>query len=197
MERQINITESESLKLITSMINKAQNRFNENGTLYLLWGWLILGCCLFQFANNNFFHWEYGFAIWYTTWIAVAYQLYYLKKKRRKEGVSTYTGSIINYVWISIFICAFILMMVLLKNEYFFAIFPVILVLYGLPTFLSGIIIRFKPLQAGGIACWVLAIICVFLPLKYQILLIGLSVIVAWIIPGYLLKSKFKLENNG
>ena len=32
----------QSLNLIESMINKARNRFSENGHLYLLWGWVIL-----------------------------------------------------------------------------------------------------------------------------------------------------------
>jgi hypothetical protein len=34
----------DSLHLIESMINKARNRFSENGHLYLLWGWVILVC---------------------------------------------------------------------------------------------------------------------------------------------------------
>ncbi len=189
------MNESQSMQLIAAMINKAKNRFNETGTLYLLWGWLILACCIIQFAGNYFFNWHYAFTIWYTTWGAVIYQIFYLKKKKRKEGVSTYTDDIIKYVWLALFICAAILILMLIKFQYYLAIYPTILIIYGLPTFLSGVIIKFKPLQLGGIICWALSIICVFVLFKYQLLLIALAVILAWIIPGYLLKAKFKKEN--
>jgi len=41
MENHSERSPQEALQLIESMINKAQNRFGENGTLYLLWGWVL------------------------------------------------------------------------------------------------------------------------------------------------------------
>jgi hypothetical protein len=64
-----------------------------------------------------------------------------------------------------------------------------------MPTFLSGIILKFKPLVIGGISCWLLAVVSVFIPMEYQLLCIAAAVIFAWIIPGYLLKANFKREN--
>jgi hypothetical protein len=69
------------------------------------------------------------------------------------------------------------------------------LVLYGIPTFLSGVILKFKPLSTGGFICWFLAVAAMFIPYEYQLLLLALAVACAWIIPGYLLRSKFKKEN--
>jgi hypothetical protein len=66
------------------------------------------------------------------------------------------------------------------------------LILYGMPTFLSGVILKFKPLMVGAVCCWTLAIISPFINVQYQLLLIAGAVIAAWIIPGYLLKRKFK-----
>jgi hypothetical protein len=71
---------------------------------------------------------------------------------------------------------------------------PMLLVLYGMPTFLSGIILKFKPLIIGGICCWILSVLSAFIPAEYQLLLIAAAVISAWIIPGYLLKANFKKE---
>ena len=193
--KEIPMTEEQSLSIITGMINRAKNRFSETGTLYLLWGWLILACCITQFIINTFFTWHYSFTIWYSTWLLVIYQVYYLKKQKRIEGVSTYTGDIIKYVWITMFACAVLLMFIIFKFHFYAAIYPVILVVYGLPTFLSGVILKFMPLRMGGIICWALSVICTFVPFEYQLLLIALAVIAAWIIPGYLLRAKFKKEN--
>ena len=49
------MTEKESMELITSMINKAKSRFHESGFLYLLWGWVVLICCMVEFIAAYFF----------------------------------------------------------------------------------------------------------------------------------------------
>jgi hypothetical protein len=72
---------------------------------------------------------------------------------------------------------------------------PVFLALYGIPTFLSGIILRFIPLKAGGICCWILCMLAIFLRYDHQLLLLGLAVLLAWIIPGYLLRAKSRKVN--
>jgi hypothetical protein len=64
--------------------------------------------------------------------------------------------------------------------------------MYGMPTFLSGIILKFKPLKIGGICCWVLAFLAPFTPPDYQYLLMAGAVALAWIVPGHLLRKKFK-----
>jgi hypothetical protein len=62
---------------------------------------------------------------------------------------------------------------------------------------LSGIILRFKPLIVGGIGCWILSIAAMLIDnYDYQFLLIPLAMIIAWIIPGYLLRAKYKLQSQ-
>src|SRR3954467_7612045 len=94
------MTEEESLLLITGMINRAKNRFSETGTLYLLWGWVIFICCISQFILLHFFNNNDSYYIWYLTWLAVAYQLYYLAREKKKRTVRTYTDEIVGFVWI-------------------------------------------------------------------------------------------------
>ena len=64
--------------------------------------------------------------------------------------------------------------------------------MYGSPTFISGVAIRFLPLKIGGIVCWGLAFIAKFTADIYVLLLLALAVLAAWIVPGYLLKAKYK-----
>lgn len=189
------MSEKESLQLITSMINKAKNRVTETGTLYLLWGWLILICCLVQFIALHFFNYANSYYVWFSTWLLLVYQIFYIGKKRKSRKVRTYTGEINGFVWIVFFICMMLTIFIGIHFKKYEIIDPLLLVLYGMPTFLSGIILKFKPLVIGGISCWLLAVASVFIPMEYQLLCIAAAVIFAWIIPGYLLKANFKKEN--
>lgn len=196
MERnEVGMTETESLQLITSMINKARNRFNETGTMYLLFGWVILICCLAQFVALYFFKNHNAYYIWYLTWAAVIYQVVYLRKKRATDKTRTYTGEIIGFVWLVFIICISLLIFLQIYLKSPVTINPSILIMYGMPTFLSGVILKSDALKIGGIFCWLLAVVSMFISYEFQLLLIALAVVVAWIVPGYLLKQKFKKEN--
>jgi len=78
-------TQKDSIALIESMINKAKNRFGENGFLYLLWGWVILFCSLGQFILVSLLHYPRHYLIWTTTWLALGVQFVYIYQKRRKK----------------------------------------------------------------------------------------------------------------
>ena len=187
------MTESESLLLISSMINKAKNRFNETGILYLWWGWLILICCLVQYISIRFFNTDFYY-IWFSTWAMLIAQVFIIKKKRQQNKVRTYTEELNGFVWLVFFICfilVFYVAIVLKKPE---LMKPFMLILYGMPTFLSGVILKFKPLIIGGICCWLLAVVSPFIPFRDQTLLIAAAIICGWIVPGYLLKKKYKKE---
>jgi len=123
------------------------------------------------------------------------FQIFYLRKIRKARATKTYTGEINAFVWIVFSICMVLIIFICLAFKKYELIDPMLLVLYGMPTFLSGIILKFKPLIIGAVCCWVLAVISPFIDIEYQLLLIACAVIVAWIIPGYLLKQKFKKEN--
>ncbi len=192
------ITQQQSLAIIESMINKAKNQFSENGFAYLLWGWVVLFCSLSQFVLQYFYQYPRHYMVWMFTWVAAIVQVVYSIKKGRKRLVKTYTDEITGYVWL-----AFVVMLLLagapigskLRPDQFYVVNIIILILYGMPTFLSGIILKFRPLMIGGICCWALSLLASFVPHAFTTLLISFAVIVAWIIPGYLLQSRYKKEN--
>jgi hypothetical protein len=185
----------QSLKLIESMINKAKNRFSENGHLYLLWGWVVLICSVGHFAAIRWNLFDRPEWIWGLTWVAFLYQTVYMVRQKKKIRVSTYTDDIIKAIWLVFVSCGIILGLVVSRVGDWVTMYPLILMLYGIPTTLSGSVLRFRPLIAGGIICWILSIISVFIPLLYNLLMVSLAVIAAWIIPGYMLKQKFAKEN--
>jgi len=191
-------TQQDSIALIESMINKAKNRFGENGFLYLLWGWVILFCSLGQFVLYYFMHYERHYLVWMTTWLALGVQFVYIYRKKRRKRVSTYTEEILKYVWITFVILMFLLGFIINNKTTSdnLAGTAGLLALYGMPTFLSGIILKFRALITGGICCWGLSIISGFMPNDYQLLFLAAGVIIAWIIPGYMLRARYKKEND-
>lgn len=194
-ENEKKMSGEESLSLISGMINLARNRFSETGTLYLLWGWVVLVCCLTQFISMKYFDYEKGYQVWFLTWLAVIYQFIYLAKRKKYEKVKSYTDEILGFVWMAFVSCSAILVYLLVFQKAYHSINPTILVMYGMPTFLSGVILRFRSLIIGGICCWVLALCTPFIEKEYYLLLLAVAVIVAWIIPGYLLRAKYNKEN--
>lgn len=193
-EKEPGISQLESLEIIQSMINKAKNNFSENGHLYLLWGWVVLVCSITEFVLLQI-NYEKHYLVWMLCWAAFIYQAIFLARKRRQKTVQTYTHDILKYVWLVFIIIMFLmgfLFGAILGGEYYKMITPGFLAIYGMPTFLSGIILRFKPLIIGGISCWVLSIVSTLIPPEYNLLLVAAAMIVAWIIPGYLLRSRFR-----
>jgi hypothetical protein len=193
--RQETFSEQNSLQLIESMINKAKNKFSENGTLYLLWGYTILICSLVQFILQEFFSYKESQYVWMLTWLVFIYQTIFLMRRKKQLKVRTYTDEIIGLVWIAFVVCLFLTIFILSYNKQPQLINPVILMLYGVPTFVSGGVIKFRPLMIGGTCCWLIAASSPFVPVQYQFLLLCAAVIAAWIIPGHMLRLRYKKEN--
>jgi hypothetical protein len=167
--------------------------------LYLLWGWVVLVCSVGQFILLRYIHYERHYLVWMLTWMAIVYQFVYLYRREKRARVATYTQDIIKYVWIvyvALMFLFYFLFVRILGADYYKFISPGFLALYGMPTVLSGVILRFRPLIFGGIACWAISIAATFIGYDYQLLFLGLAVIVAWIIPGYILQARHKNVNT-
>ena len=198
MEKETGFSHLEGLEIIQSMINRAKDKFSENGHLYLLWGWVVFICSVTQFVLLNYTRFEYHYMVWMVCWLVVIYQTIYLARRKKREQVRTYTDDIVGYVWLAFVVAMFLMGFLfgrVLGDQYYKMVSPGFLVLYGIPTFLSGIILRFRPLVIGGIACWALSVVCVFIPPQFQLLLLSAAMLIAWIIPGYLLRAKYKKIN--
>jgi len=188
----------QSLALIESMINRAKDKFAEDGSMYLFWGWLVFTCSLFQFILLHIIEYPKHYLVWLATLPAFVYQFFYIRKKRRQQTVTTYADYVIGYIWLTF--CVVMLLIgfligFLTGGDYYYHIIPLLLAVYGVPVFLTGIIVRFRPLVTGGIACWVLCIASTFIKnYDYQFLMLPASMLAAWIIPGYRLRAKYESQ---
>ena len=143
------MSESESMQLITSMINKAKNLYGETGLFYLIWGWVILFCFLTEFINGLFFHNPKGNFVWLLIYVVLIFQIIYKRRTKKFQRTKTYTREINEFVWIAFFICLMLTIFTCVTLKRYELINPLLLIMYGMPTFLSGIIIKFL-LHAKG-----------------------------------------------
>ncbi|MEJ7683803.1 MAG: hypothetical protein WKG06_39275 [Segetibacter sp.] len=74
--------------------------------------------------------------------------------------------------------------------------YPFYILLYGVGTYISGSLIKFKPMIIGGLFCFVLVVICVYQPYDLQMLITAFAIIISYIIPGYLLRNQYKKQKT-
>ena len=186
------MTGEESLRIITEMIQKTRCNIKNGSFHLLLWGWLVLICSLSEYLLWQLSSFEKPYMIWLLSIPAVFVSLIYGYRKGRAQTVYTYADRIYMWTWLAFLVSATILIVLLIANDTnYFGSF--ILLLAGLPTFLSGVIIRFRPLVIGGIAFWVLALLGHFLPVDIAPLSVPFAMLVGYLIPGYILRKE---ENN-
>ncbi|MCU0334755.1 MAG: hypothetical protein MUF62_06850 [Chitinophagaceae bacterium] len=190
------LSSAESLQLIDSMINRARNRFSENGHLYLVWGWTVFVIALSQFFVISFKLHQQPQLLWMLTFAPWLYMMVYLNRQKKAETVRTYTEEITSYVWLVFVVMMFLNGFIVGKSGFIQLIMPLALVLYGMPTAISGIVLRFRPLVLGGTACGLLGVASLYVSYAQQHLLLAAAVLVAWIVPGYLLRQRYNASNK-
>lgn len=193
MEQDHSLTEKESLDLISKMIHSAKNSMSDDSIFYLLWGWAVFIAAITQYVLIQV-NYPYSWLSWMVLMPATAVVATIIGyRKRKKEQVVTFVDEFMKYLWIafgvSLVLFLFFQSKIGAENTY-----PVIIVLYGIGTFVSGGALRFTPLKIGGIICWIMAAIAFYLSSEQQLLILALTVLLSYIIPGYLLQRKFRHE---
>ncbi len=186
------IDEQMSLNIITEAIENAKSRFKDNGFFYLLWGWLVLAASLLEYSliqfSNTPYHWV-GWPVLMT--IGGVVSAVYGYRLGKKATVKTYVDTAMMFLWNG-FIISILITLVLgaINHVSWHILNPLIIVFYALGTFVSGGILKFKPLVIGGILAWVIAIIAFLIHSEVQLLLMAAAIIVSYLVPGYMLKYR-------
>ncbi|MBX2935270.1 MAG: hypothetical protein KF825_13575 [Ferruginibacter sp.] len=185
---EVKLTENESLKLITEMIGKAKGSYHSNGTSAILWGLVIFFCSIFEFFEMQF-NFDIGFNIWWLMFVALVPQFYLMLKSSSKKNFESYEEKTMNFVWWA-FAASVVMMMFF--NSYYRPSHSesLFLMLFGMPTFITGGMFRFKPMIIGGITCWILFVVSIYTSLKINLLLMALAALSAWLVPGIILRKK-------
>ena len=207
------LSEKESLALITRMINKAKDSYHDTGIGAMMWGAIIAICSLVKLSEIHFGY-KLPFDIYLLTLLAIIPQIFITVKEKKEKKVRSYDDTYMDYIWLGFGICIFL--MIFIVNSIFSVwgpvateyreltgqpspfrfnefISPLFLLLYGLPTFITGAACKFKPMLWGGIFCWVCCVIAIYTTIKVDLLLTAASAIMAWLIPGILMEKEYRI----
>lgn len=212
MEEEKRFSEQESLELITKMINKAKGSYHDTGIGPILWGSIIAFCSLVTFFQIQF-QFDLPFDIWLLTLIAIIPQVFISIREGRMRKAMRYEDVAISYIWTCFGISIFLLIHI--NANVFMHLKPVLedymkmkntdtapfqyntytssffLLLYGIPTIITGGITKLKSMLYGGILCWVCCIISVYTVNSVDMLLSALSAIAMWLAPGIILRRRY------
>jgi hypothetical protein len=100
-----------------------------------------------------------------------------------------------RYVWVIVGFAYLDLGIVFSKIGWQYC-FPFYILLYGIGTYISGSLLKFKPMRIGGATCLILVALAPFLDYSLQILLAAFAILISYIIPGHLLRSQYRRIKN-
>ena len=206
------LTEKESLDLIAMMINQAKDFYHDTGIGAMMWGTIVAVCSLVKMAELQF-DFRLPFDIYWLTILAIVPQVFITIREKKVRKVKTYEDTYMDYLWlgfgISIFLLIFITNCIFqvwepVAAEYSILtghpsafrfrefIAPLFLLLYGIPTFVTGAACKFKPMLWGGLLCWGCCIITIYTTIKIDLLLTAFSAVFAWLIPGIIMEKEYR-----
>ncbi len=212
MQEEKPLNEKESLDLITTMINTARNSYYDTGIGAIMWGAVITVCSLVKLSEIHFGY-KLPFDIYLLTIVAVIPQIFITIREKKERKIKSFDDVYLDYIWLGFGICIFL--MIVIVNFIFSAWAPVsaeylelaghpssfrfnefiwslFLLLYGLPTFITGAACKFKPMLWGGIFCWICCIASLYTTIKIDLILTAASAIMAWLIPGILIEREYR-----
>jgi hypothetical protein len=187
------IDPSESLDIIQNMISKTQQNYSIDSFYYIMWGWLTFAAATLSYVLHPVLLENTGL-VWLLMPLGGIISYVYGRKHSRKQKVKTYLESHVNQVWLTLGL-AFISVIASIFMGVNLEIMPTFILLYGIGIFCTGRIIRFVPMMLGGALCFPLFLFCGYFTFhhgEYQLLIVAFAILVSYIIPGHMLKAKFR-----
>ena len=184
-----NLTQNESLELITKMIKETRNNLErDGGSIYLLWGyvWLFVSLAIyFLLMKTGDYRIQW---LWFAIPVIGYPTMIYLLNKQDKGAVSL-VGRIIGKIWIVIGIVAGLLSLYMFIDYNAFPMLFTMALLINTGVAMSGLIIKFKPIIAAGFLGILLSFALLMVSGLNQILIFSLFAVIMLIIPGHILNA--------
>ena len=191
-----NLTPEDSFNIINKAIANFKINYKESAKIFLLWGWILTFASFSNFIILKILHSREAYELmgffslgnWVVFGLIGFIILFFMDRKIKKEKkVYSYLDSYIKNLWKVTAASFFIAAIICIKLE--IASPPIMLLIAGIATTTSGLLIKFKPLIIGGMAFFIFSIATTFVSNEYIALIVGAAIICGYLIPGYLLKS--------
>lgn len=177
-----------TLAFIEEMINKTKQNYSDSGFMFLLWGWLVMVAAISNYVLLKM-NVEYSYIAWAILMpLGGIISLIYSSKQNKKVYAKSYTDDVMKYTWLSFGVLLAVILLSMGKLQ--LNTYPLVMIAYGVPTFITGGVLKFKPLIYGGIVSWILGIIAFNYLFDVQILFLAGAILASYIIPGHIMRAQ-------
>lgn len=182
------LNEKESLELITQMIRNTRMKLEKNvGTPFIVGGYatVIVAYTIWYFIGyTGNYKWYF---LWYVVPVVAILSEVFTARKRVKMPKS-YIDKILGYIW-WLFggICILLSVLTMVKP---LPIYFIILLLIGMGSTITGMIIRCNAFTIGGLCGILSSFGCLWWTGNDQNLIFALAFVLMYIIPGHILNHK-------
>ena len=215
------MTELESLQLIASMIQKAKSSYHDRGTGAILWGTVVAIASLIRYIQLEYnLKLPFDIFLIVVAAI-IPQIFISIKESKDKTRVKKFDDAALDGVWlvfgITLFAITFYQNVVgnvtakfieeegwqMMKHyldgskpdevvrPFAPSIYSMYLLMYAMPTMVTGLAKKFKPMIIGAIITYALFIWSCYTQSKYDMLFGTIAAIVCWFIPGIILRSSY------
>lgn len=174
------------MALIADVINGTKVSLKRNSFIFLLWGWLITIASLAFFALKHYtatplyflpFPVLAGTGIVITVW-------HYIRNTT--AHTQTYAEYFLSKLWLVLGLC--FLLIVFMNVSQGRPPFTYTMLIAGIGTVVTGLVLHFYPLIAGGIILLLSSLASVYIDPENMVLLQAAAMTCGYLIPGYCLK---------
>lgn len=185
-----NFNESDALKLIEQTISSTKQRLSDDGFSLIMWGWIIItGCVVNYFALE---YQQYFLFLYWPIFCTAGGIISGVVGAKRQGGqqASSLSTEVLKYIWMGSGIAAIILWFAAYNFGWQY-INSAMLVAFGLPVFISGGLMKFRPAIIGGLLLFVFGVGVFFIAeASYSNLIAAAGWALGYLVPGYLLRKE-------
>ena len=192
----INLTPEESFSIINKAIANFKLNYRETAKVFLLWGWVLAFASFSNFIAIKILYSREAFELmgllslcnWAVFLLIGFIIMFFMERKLNKDKkVFSYLESYFKNLWTvtaASFVIATFLCIKLEINPP-----PIMLLIAGIATTTSGLLIKYRPVIIGGMAFFIFSLAATFVSNEYISLIVFAAIICGYLIPGYSLKS--------
>ncbi len=188
------LDEKQSLQVIKEMIEISRNRLKSDGILFILWGWLLFAVIFARYLLRILITTQeiqsyINKSILALLLLGIMYSGHYMYTRRRV--VKTYTGQVLRFLWGGIiFLNLYILLFQLKAHMQIDMLYSQYMLMTALGTFVTGGIIKFRPLIYCSFSFIVFAQTGFFFQNDIHLIFAAVSFLTGLAVPGHLMYSK-------
>ena len=186
------MTPQKSISIIEDAMRKAQQEKTGARFYLILWGILIVAYALTNFISLRFptpFTSTLASLAWLVFPLGGLLSFLRTRKDDRTETTKPLNDSLYMFAWGGTGLCMGATVLFAFNFKNLDVIPPVILLIFGFASFVTGGVTRFYPSLVGGIISILIGAAMFNLSLEYQLLAGSAGICAATVIPGLLMKK--------